>query len=448
MPLLKLAKGHQPRITGKPAPNLTALGQPTHVAEVPLAIHLMKPRLLVKQGETVRLGQPIVQDKNNPAITLAAPGGGTVREIRFGPRRIIEHIAIELAADENPVQHPTYTKNKIESLSRETIVEALLTAGMWPLFQALPFRNMADPETIPPAIWVWTEDMEPFGPDPELYLTGAMDDFNLGLTILKQLTENVSVALHQRHQSLSDQITNNNIFQFNGHYPAGDPGVLVYQTKKTAAENSSWYIYGQDVLRIARLFRTGVYPTEKIVAVGGGAATATGHFKTRVGIGVDHLLANRFSDPNLRHLAGGIFQGRRVAADSYLGVRETALTVLPEGNTKEFMALFNPGWNKPTYSKAFVSCLNSGDQKFNCNLHGGERACVACMYCADVCPVQILPHLTYKAILAGEVEEFLAHGLLDCVECGLCSYVCPSKIELTERLMAAKVAYLNERGTS
>ncbi len=137
-----------------------------------------------------------------------------------------------------------------------------------------------------------------------------------------------------------------------------------------------------------------------------------------------------------------------MAADSYLGLRETALTVLPEGDTKEFMALFNPGWNKPTYSKALASHLNSSDLDFNCNIHGGERACIACMYCADVCPVQILPHLTYKAILAGEVEEFLAHGLLDCVECGLCSYVCPSKIELTETLMAAKTAYLKERGTS
>ena len=54
--------------------------------------------------------------------------------------------------------------------------------------------------------------------------------------------------------------------------------------------------------------------------------------------------------------------------------------------------------------------------------------------------------MTYKAILAEEVEESLEHGLLDCVECGLCSYVCPAKIELTETLKHAKAAYAREKG--
>jgi Na+-transporting NADH:ubiquinone oxidoreductase subunit A len=60
--------------------------------------------------------------------------------------------------------------------------------------------------------------------------------------------------------------------------------------------------------------------------------------------------------------------------------------------------------------------------------------------------VEILPQLTYKSILAEEVEEYLAHGLLDCVECGLCSYVCPSKIELLETLKSAKTSYYRDQG--
>ena len=78
-------------------------------------------------------------------------------------------------------------------------------------------------------------------------------------------------------------------------------------------------------------------------------------------------------------------------------------------------------------------------------VHGGVRACIACGYCAQVCPVDILPQLTFKAVLADAVEEFLAHGLLDCVECGLCTYVCPSKIELADILVHAKAAYYKEQ---
>ena len=58
--------------------------------------------------------------------------------------------------------------------------------------------------------------------------------------------------------------------------------------------------------------------------------------------------------------------------------------------------------------------------------------------------MDILPQFTYKAILSGEVEEALAHGLLDCVECGLCSYVCPAKLELTETLQQAKEDFYKE----
>jgi Na+-transporting NADH:ubiquinone oxidoreductase subunit A len=68
------------------------------------------------------------------------------------------------------------------------------------------------------------------------------------------------------------------------------------------------------------------------------------------------------------------------------------------------------------------------------------------MHCADVCPVDILPQMAFKAILAEEIEEALQHGLLDCVECGLCSYVCPSKIELSQTFKTAKAAYAKEIG--
>ena len=128
-----------------------------------------------------------------------------------------------------------------------------------------------------------------------------------------------------------------------------------------------------------------------------------------------------------------------------MGFYETALILLPEGNTSEFLALFNPGLRKPTFSRNYLSRLNPSALRFDCNRHGGERACIACMHCADVCPVDILPQMTYKAILAEEVEEYLAHGLLDCVECGLCSYVCPAKIELAGTLKAARRAYAREQ---
>ena len=131
--------------------------------------------------------------------------------------------------------------------------------------------------------------------------------------------------------------------------------------------------------------------------------------------------------------------------DGYLGLFETALTVIPAGPAEEFLALVAPGVHRPSYSRVFLSALVSGPLEVDCNYHGEERACVACSYCNRVCPVEILPQLAFKSVLADDVEEALAHGLLDCVECGLCAHVCPSKIDISDILKHARRDYYKEQ---
>jgi len=46
--------------------------------------------------------------------------------------------------------------------------------------------------------------------------------------------------------------------------------------------------------------------------------------------------------------------------------------------------------------------------------------------------------LEAAALGAGDLDEALAAGLLDCIECGSCSYVCPAKIKLTQRFRVGK----------
>jgi Na+-transporting NADH:ubiquinone oxidoreductase subunit A len=182
--------------------------------------------------------------------------------------------------------------------------------------------------------------------------------------------------------------------------------------------------------------------------VGGAAAAAPQHYHTRLGVPLVHLAGSQFNGDGVRFIVGGLLRGFAGTAEGFMGLYETVLNLLPLGRRSEFLALFRPGLRKPSFSRTFVSRLNPGALDYTCNMNGEERACIACMHCADVCPVDILPQLTYKAILVEEVEEYLQHGLLDCVECGLCSYVCPSKIELTRTLVAAKAAYAKERMAS
>jgi Na+-transporting NADH:ubiquinone oxidoreductase subunit A len=148
--------------------------------------------------------------------------------------------------------------------------------------------------------------------------------------------------------------------------------------------------------------------------------------------------------PAVRYIVGGIFTGYTGNADSFMGFYQNALNLLDDGDREEPFGFIRPGYSKPSNSTAFLSVFRRKPFPMDCGQHGEVRACVNCGYCTAVCPVDILPQFTMKCLVADELEEALAHGLLDCVECGLCTYVCPSKIELREVLRNAKAQYYKE----
>ncbi len=447
MKIIRIKKGYNLKVVGSPSVSVQKTEQPTHLALLPEHLPFVKPRLKVAKGDHVALGSPLIEDKRNPKIQFLSPGGGCITDIRFGPRRVIQEIIIKLNETEKAVDFERYSPEDIDKMSRDQLIQALITGGLWPLIKELPFRDHASLEVEPPCLYVILDSLEPFHPLPKVYLNGNDALFRFGLKVLNKLAAApVYVCRHEKHSDLASTFDDIINLTYTGNYPAHDPGVLLYRMKTSASENRAWFINGQDVLLIARLLRNGVYPSERIVSLGGAGASDPRHVISRMGSPMSVIAAERAEIENCRHIQGGILTGFNAASQSYLGYFETALNLLPEGNHRgELLGLFNPGYRKPTFSRAFLSAINQDELEMNCNMHGGERACIACGYCALVCPVDILPQFTYKAILAGEIEESLEHGLLDCVECGLCSYVCPSKIDLFESLKKAKAEFYKEQ---
>lgn len=440
---IRIKKGFTLKIEGKPSLALDVLKTPTRVAVLPEKIPFVKPRLAVDAGDEVDIGSLLFEDKRDPRVRFLSPGGGKVEQINFGPRRVIREIVVKLSPEESHKTFERIPEGHLEKENREKIVGLLMEGGLWPLIKELPFRDIAGPERVPPAIFVSLDASDPFQPESQVFLEGRRALFGYGIEVLKKLAQGrVYVAARRDNPAAGGEFKEFVTHLYDGNYPADDPGVLLYYIRRNGAQNRSWYVSGQDLLLIALLLETGRYPVERIVALAGGSAPAPRHLKTRLGAPLMHL-AGRVED-EARFVAGGLFRGYAASKDGYLGLYETALTLLPEGKREEVLGFVRPGFKKPTYSRTFLSVFNPADLKMDCNRYGGVRACVACGYCAEVCPVDILPQLTFKAILAGEVEAFLAHGLLDCVECGLCSYVCPSKIELKQTLVNAKAAYYKE----
>lgn len=434
---------------GPPGATLSDLTAPDQIAVLPAKIPHIKPRLKVAEGDAVKIGSLLFEDKRNSAYRFLSPAGGRVNRVDFGPRRAIEAIVIDREHPDEPYQaFPVIAESQLAIIPREELVDHICQGGLWWTLRQLPFRDLCPLDTIPPLIIVSLDAREPFQPSPMIYLQDRIDLLKYGIQVLEKLSQNrVAVIADPNQKELLQDCRSILTHTVSGHYPAGDPGTVLYHIKQSSEENRAWFMNGQDLILMSQLLSQGRYPVERIVSVAGSAAPVQQHYRTRLGVPTAHLVDLKGIEDHTRFIVGGLFRGHISGPDGFMGLYETALNLVPEGAEAEFLSLFKPGMVKPSYSRAFASKLEKGPLHYNCNLNGSLRPCIACMHCADICPVDILPELMYKAILTEELEEALELGLLDCVECGLCSYVCPSKIELSQTLIAAKANYAKEVGT-
>jgi electron transport complex protein RnfC len=67
-----------------------------------------------------------------------------------------------------------------------------------------------------------------------------------------------------------------------------------------------------------------------------------------------------------------------------------------------------------------------------------ETPCIRCGRCIRNCSCKLSPVLMNNALEAGDLDEAVWAGLLDCIECGACAYVCPARIRLTQRFRIGK----------
>ena len=93
---IKIIKGHDIQISGKPSDELISSSDPKSVAIKPYQFRGIKPKLLVKEGDPVKIGTPIFKCKTNEQIIFPSLACGKIKEIQYGERKRIEKIEIEI----------------------------------------------------------------------------------------------------------------------------------------------------------------------------------------------------------------------------------------------------------------------------------------------------------------------------------------------------------------
>ena len=153
--IIRLRKGFDVPIAGEPEQVIYHRAPVQSVALCGVDYIGLRPRLLVSVGDAVGLGQPLWEDKRDPAVCYPSPGRGVVTAINRGARRMLESVVVDLQDSDAPdLQFEALTAGQIEDLGRDEVAERMLRSGLWTAFRTRPFSRVPPSDSKPDGIFV------------------------------------------------------------------------------------------------------------------------------------------------------------------------------------------------------------------------------------------------------------------------------------------------------
>jgi Na+-transporting NADH:ubiquinone oxidoreductase subunit A len=434
----RVARGLSIPLAGEPDQAIDSK-QVSRVAIVTDDTPTLKPTMLVSEGEQVKLGQPVISDKQTGGVIFTAPTAGTVRSVVRGDRRRLLSVIFDVDPDGAAVEFPTFAPGSIAGLSRETVSEQIVASGLWTAFRTRPFSRLPRLGSTPQAIFVNAMDTNPLAVDPRPIIADARDDFAASLEALTRLTDgNVFVCRAPGADTPGVGMQGVRVAEFAGPHPAGLTGTHMHFLKPASAAGVNWSVNYQDTIAIGRLFLRGRLIPERVISLAGPVVTRPRLIRTQLGAALDELVAGELQAGDNRVISGSVLCGRRsVEPTNFLGRYHLQVSCLLEGRERELFGWQKPGFKKFSITRAFASAL-AGEQRFalTTSTEGSERAMVPIGTYEKVMPLDILPTLLLRALITRDTERAQELGCLELDEedLALCTVVCPGKYEYAEIL--------------
>ncbi|HHX9066340.1 TPA: Na(+)-translocating NADH-quinone reductase subunit A [Yersinia enterocolitica] len=431
--MIKIKKGLDIPIAGAPAQIIEEGPTIHHVALLGEEYVGMRPSMLVQEGDWVKKGQALFEDKKNPGVMFTAPASGKVSAINRGERRVLQSVVIEIDGNEQ-VPFEQYEESSLNQLSDEQVQRHLLASGLWTALRTRPFSKTPVPNSRPRAIFVSAMDTQPLAANPQVIIAAESDAFNHGLTILARLTEGKVHVCHAPGQAVASyqnaQVTYN---EFSGPHPAGLVGTHIHFLEPVSLNKTVWHVGYQDVIAIGKLFTRGELWTDRIVSLAGPQVEQPVLLRTRLGASLSELTAGQLKEGDNRIISGSVLSGTAFSAThGYLGRFHQQVSVIREGREKELFGWVMPGRDKYSITRTTLGHFFKHKLfAFSTDMHGGERAMVPIGNYERVMPLDILATHLLRDLLAGDTDSAAALGCLELDEedLALCTFVCPGKYE-------------------
>jgi Na+-transporting NADH:ubiquinone oxidoreductase subunit A len=430
--MIKITKGLDLPISGEPDQRIESGSKVRSVAVVGFDYIGMKPTMAVKTGDRVKTGQLLFTDKKNEGVRYTSPATGLVSAINRGEKRILQSVVIDVEEDKYE-SFNQYDTSALSTLTAEQVTENLVESGLWTAFRTRPFSRIPKIGSAPVAIFVTAIDTQPLAANPALIIARSEQDFTNGLELLCRLTSgkvHLCVAPNSNIPSLdNDQL---HVAEFGGAHPAGLAGTHIHFLEGASALKIVWSIGYQDVIAIGKLFTTGKLSADRVVSLAGPQVENPRLIASRLGVSLDELCAGQLVPGDNRVISGSVLGGRTArGATAFLGRYHNQVTVLAEGNNRQFMGWLSPGVNKHSLLRIYWSQFFKKRFSYTTSTNGSERAMVPIGAYEKIMPLDILPTQLLRSLIVGDTQVAQTLGCLELDEedLALCTYVCPGKYE-------------------
>ena len=307
---IRIKKGLSIKLKGVAALQLSASVRSKIFALNPPDFHGTMPKMSVKVGDKVKVGDTVFYDKAREEIKFVSPVSGEIKEIVRGAKRRI--LSVRIAADAKDA-FKDFGKRTPGNLAAPQVKEALLESGCWPMIRQRPYDVIANPSDSPKAIFISAVSTAPLAASHEFALQGREKDFQAGIDALAKLTEGkVHLSVQGIAGSFLNEVKGAVIHKVTGKHPAGNVGVQISKVDPINAGEKVWTVHPQDVASIGSLFLNGKYDPTRVIALAGSQVESPEYYNVIRGALIEDLVVGKLKEGKNRIISGDPLTGTRV----------------------------------------------------------------------------------------------------------------------------------------
>ena len=430
--LIKLRKGLDIKLEGAAMEKKVNVGMCEEYALQPEDFTGLVPKVVVRESDYVKAGDPLFVDKNCPDVRFASPVSGQVTAVVRGDRRKVLCVKVKADAEQ---KYAEFGKKDVGSLSGDEVKQALLEAGLFGYINQLPYAVATNPATQPKAIFVSALRDMPLAGKFEYELEGNEAAFQAGLTALSKMAKTyLGIGLLQVNEALH-KAKDVEVTIFDGRCPAGNVGVQVNHIDPVNKGEVVWTVDPSAVIFFGRLFLTGRVDLTRTVAIAGSEVSEPAYADVLVGTPLKAMFEGRLKNQDhVRIINGNPLTGRQDSIEGFLGAHTSEVCAIPEGDDNDEML----GWIMPrtkqfSVNRSYFSWLfKNKTYDIDARVKGGERHMIMSGEYDSVLPMDIFGEYLIKAIITGDIDRQEQLGIYEVSpeDFALAEFVDSSKLEL------------------